>query len=169
MILYEDIYDCPVDMYHKCIETNEFKYLIKEGSYDKKNLPELAKRFELINNQRIDIFGVSPEFEIYFYKQRDVNKLEIKVLQGDRSAITFLNIYKSDLNKIEETLSEGDSRQHHARLHRIIQTHFQGRDSHKLTVFEFYNDINDIILEQKDRGVERTESQLESKYNGKAY
>jgi hypothetical protein len=33
----------------------------------------------------------------------------------------------------------------------MIQTHYPGRDSHKLTIFEFNNDFHDIIKANKDR------------------
>lgn len=153
MIPYNDIYDCPIDPFHSCqVDLKNLRLLIKEGEFKESDTPVLFKKFELINDQKIDIFGVTPEFEIFFYKQRDVLKKEIEVLNGDRAAITFLNSYKSDLERIKETLlGDKDLRKYHARLHRIIQTRFVGRDTHKITVFEFYNDIQDITVEQRER------------------
>ena len=156
---YNDMYDCPVDKYHSCIENDSLKYLIKSGEYSDEQLPKLQKIFEKIQSQKIDEFGVTREFEAYYYKQLDVLKMEIKVLDGDRSAITLLNIYKSDLERIKKTLKGDDEniRKYHARLHRAIQTHYQGRNSHTLTVFEFYNDINDLVEEQKKHPIDLAE------------
>jgi len=150
MISYTDIYDCPVDAFHRCVETGELKYLLKEGTYDKSMDKELWGVFEKINDQKIDQFGTSSEFQTYFFKQRDINKLELKLLKGDIGVQTVLNTYKSDLERIKKTLKEdGDIRKQHARLHRIIQTTYVGRDTHKLTVFEFYNDLEDIRNQQR--------------------
>ena len=154
---YQDIYDCPVDSYHKCLEENKLKYLVKKGSYRDTMVKELSEIFEKISDQKIDIFGVSDKFEMYIHKLRDVNKMRIKVLKGDRSAITFMNTYESDLTRIENSIKGGDSdddqRKYHARLHRLIQTTYQGRNSHELTVFEFYNDINDIKESQEQNRI----------------
>lgn len=153
---YTDMYDCPVDKYHLCLENSDFKFLVKSGEYSASDLPKLKELFDKIEDQKIQEFGVSKEFEIYYFKSLDVLKMELKVLEGDRSAITFLNTYKSDLERIKKTLKgdDGDNiRKYHARLHRSIQTRYPGRNSHQLTVFEFYNDIHDMLDEQKEKEV----------------
>jgi hypothetical protein len=153
VIFYKDIYECPIDNFHWVEERKSFEFLIKEGKYKpNKHDEKLSALYEDMKYQLIDEFGVSPEFELYFYKLRDINKRELEVLKGNRSAITFLNINKNELKMIEERMSSNheEPKKVNARMHRLIQTHYQGRDSHKLTVFEFYNDIHDIQAEAEE-------------------
>jgi hypothetical protein len=170
MIPYRDISECPIDPFHWVEERKTFEYLVKEGKYDpKKHDPILAEAYEEMQYQKIDAFGVSADFELYFYKLREVNKRELEVLQGNKSAETFLNLAKSNLELIERRMkenSEDDPRKTNARLHRLIQSHTPGRNSHNLTVFEFYLDIKDIEELAKERENQRRIEERQRRRHG---
>lgn len=146
---YNDIHDCSIDAYHKCVEEKDLKFLVKKGKFKESYIPQLDVIFQKIDDQKIDEFGVSPEFELYYYKLRDLNKLEIKALEGDESVLTRIDIMQREMKRMREKGEDGNIRKYHSRLHRAIQTHYQGRNSHELTVFEFYNDINDLMEDQE--------------------
>jgi hypothetical protein len=152
MILWEGIYDCIIDNWHKFLETGEFKWLVKEGKF--KENEKFYILVDRIQCQLIDEFGVSVQYELKFYKQKTINKLEIQVLKGHTEHEDKINLLKHELEHLEKKMSKGqdeDLKKYHARQHRMIQTHYPGRDSHKLTIFEFNNDFHDIIKANKDR------------------
>jgi hypothetical protein len=103
----------------------------------------------------IDEFGVGTEIELIFYKQNTINKCELEMLKGGENHETLIGILKSEIELILKRLDEKtvkDIRKHHSRLYRALEEKFH-RDPKKLTVFEFYNDLNDWQKEvnvQKD-------------------
>lgn len=151
--------DMPVKWFHKIIETNNMEYL-----YDTKPKFSHAKRirktssralvkvWENLNAQLIAEFGVTDEFKRIFYKQKDINDLEVKALMGDTSAPFLIEVYKSDLALIKSSLAKVDNyKKYHAQLHRSIQVKWPGRNTHELSVYEFYNDVADLMKESEER------------------
>ncbi len=155
-----NIYNLPVKVFHQVIETNNMGLLLHrkvKGKYAKmiRRIPGLGLLiWEKLTAQLIKEFGVSQEFEAMFYKQRDINNLEIQAMLGDTSAEFLISTYKSDLERIKQRLSRVDDfRKYHAKLHRAITARYT-RDSHSLTVFEFYNDLNDLQKEAEEKEME---------------
>lgn len=162
MNYFDNIYDLPIVRYHKVIEESELKYLLHEVPKDSQNdKEELIQAWEKINEQIIDEFGVSNEFEAIFYKQNTINKLEIEQLLGDNSRATLCEVLKIEVNELKSKVKEvKDVRKYHARLHRILEGHYK-RETHSLSTFEFYNDLHDL---QKEQEREKHKSHLKVKY-----
>jgi hypothetical protein len=147
--MYKDIYDLPVKLFHRIIETGnlELLYITKPDKVD----PDLlAKVWDDINDQLIKEFGVSEEFRMIFYKQQDINTLEIKALEGDESVQFFINVYRQELENYKQGLIPvTDYKKYHAKLHRILTARY--RDTHNLSTFEFYNDLHDYTKEAEEK------------------
>lgn len=161
--MYKDIYDLPVRIYHRIIETSSYELLFI-GKHAKKiykiNPSSAYKLWDRINSQLIDKFGVSEEFKMIFYKQQDINNLEIKVITGDLSAIFFINEYKEEIERIKKRMiTVKDYRKHHAKLYRILNERYQ-RDPHNLSTFEFYNDLNDLQNEMQEKETSKEMSKI---------
>ena len=106
--------------------------------------------------QKIDEFGASAEFELYFYKLKDINKLEMKLMDGDVGVETTLNIMKRELARIKEEFgSNEDIRKYHVRLKRAIQTQYQGRSTTNMTIFEFYTDVFDLMKTHEEKEIKK--------------
>jgi hypothetical protein len=156
--MYKDIYELPVKLYHKIVETGNLEFLFTgrtKWSHAKRIRRVSAIFFwDKIHEQLINEFGVSEDFKNMFYKQQDLNKWEIQALLGDQSAYTFIGACKSDLDRIKGHLNKiTDYRKHHADLYRILHQKY-GRDPHNLTTFEFYNDLATLQREGEDREME---------------
>jgi hypothetical protein len=94
-----------------------------------------------------------------FYKQQDINTLEIKLLEGDTSVEFFLNDYKRQLESLKSGMVKVDDyKKYHAKLHRILTARFN-RDTHNLSTFEFYNDLHDYTKEVEEK-------ELQTAFNG---
>ena len=150
-MIYESIYDLPITNYQKVIEENDFNYLKKN---DDKTDINLLKLWEDINYQLIDEFGVSRDYQLLFSKERELINMEIRLLDGDLSAETHIMILKQAIENIKERnkkkINETSIRQQHARTHRIL-SEWSGRDSRKLTTFEYHNDLKDYEAESRQR------------------
>lgn len=148
---FNSIYDLPVTRYHKVIEESSLKYLLKDT--EDKETEELYKAWEDINVQLIDEFGISNDMEIMFHKQNTINKIKLQMIMGDRSNETLCRILESEVGLIKSRQQDvKDIRKYHARLYRILDERYK-RDSHNLSTFEFYNDLNDLQDEQRRKEV----------------
>ena len=161
--MYKNL-DMPVKVFHKIIETGSLLHLYTgpaKHSHAKRirrsvGIIGCAHVWERISDEFIKEFGVSKEFELLFYKQRDILKLEIDNLLGDQSADFLIRQYKHDYERLKMGISQvSNYRKHHAQLHRMIQVKWPGRQTNNLSVFEFYNDLNDIINEDRQMEVVR--------------
>lgn len=160
--MYKGIYDLPVTVYHQIIETNSLAPLFntKPKHQHAKRIYKCSKGFigqhvwERMNSQIINEFGVSEEARMIFYKQQDINNLEIKALLGDQSAEFFINSYKDEIERIKKNVTTiTDFRKYHARLYRILNAKYQ-RDPHNLSTFEFYNDLHDLQQEIENKEIQ---------------
>lgn len=107
-------------------------------------------------------FGADPLFQSYFYKWKDIVKLKSIILSNylsgkDKEAENAARKLKNashELGKMEKALSKnGDNiKVQNAQTHRII-SQWSGRDSKKLSVFEFYVDVKDYekIVEKENK------------------
>ena len=154
------IYNTPVTIYHNVMERNSFDTLIssKKGHARKIIKENVLYIWDLLSCQMIDEFGVNTDIEQIFWKKNTINRCKIKMLTTDENHETLIQILESEINLIQNRLKENavkDTHKHHARLYRILEERYH-RDSKKLTIFEFYNDLNDLKKEreevnQKDR------------------
>ena len=170
MNCFDNIHELPIIRYHKIIEDSTFKPLLikqRKSRFVRKidkfigNSRILGRIWEDINVDIIDQFGVSHDFEAIFYKQNTINKLEIEILLGDNTKITTCELLKMEIDQLKsKTKQVKDIKKYHARLHRILQSHFS-RDTHNLSTFEFFNDLQDLKNEQEK---ENNKSHLKVKY-----
>lgn len=129
MNCFDNIYDLPITRYHKIIEDSTFKPLLikqRKTRFVKKidkflnHSKSLNLIWERINEDIIDQFGVSNEFEAIFYKQNTINKIEIERLLGDNTRATLCELLKMEVNELKGKNKEvKDVRKYHARLRRI--------------------------------------------------
>jgi hypothetical protein len=142
------IYTVPVTLYHRIIEEDSLLYLLTlvKGKQSKIVVKGCIRElWDTLNSQIIDEFGVSTDIELIYYKQNTINKCELEMLKGGENHETLIEILKSEIHHIVTRLEEKtvkDLRKHHARLYRGLEEKYH-RDPKKLTVFEFYNDLND--------------------------
>jgi hypothetical protein len=151
--MYKDIYELPVKIYHKIVETGnlDFLYINKPTEID---TALLEKTWEEIHEQLINEFGVSEEFKAMFYKQQDINKFELQALMGDQSAYTHISVFQSDLDRIKSRIHKVENyRKHHASLYMAVRSKYQV-DPRSLTTFEFYNALTDMKKESEEREME---------------
>jgi hypothetical protein len=142
------------------MEDNSFVSLInsKQGFTRKIIKGNVLYIWDKLNCQMIDEFGVNTDIEQIFWKKNTINRCKIKMLLTDENHDTLIQILESEIALIQNRLKEGavkDTHKHHARLYRILEERYH-RDPKKLTIFEFYNDLNDLKQEreeikQKDR------------------
>ena len=149
------IYNTPVTIYHGVMEKNSFDLLInsKQGHAKKILKANFLYVWDRLTSQMIDEFGVSNDVKLIYYKQNTINRCEINMLLGGNDESTLIEILKSEINTIRKRLQENsvkDLRKHHSRLYRILEERYH-RDPKKLTVFEFYNDLNDLKEESEER------------------
>lgn len=151
------IYNTPVTLYHNVMESNSFDRLInsKKGHTRKILKGNISYIWDRLTSQMIDEFGVSNEVKLIYYKQNTINRCEINMLLGGQDEATLIEILRSEINLIKSRIQEQsvkDIKKHHSRLYRILEERYK-RDPKKLTVFEFYNDLNDLKDESEERKV----------------
>ena len=157
--MYKNL-DMPVKVFHKIIETGSLLHLYTGPAkhIHAKRIRKISMQmaWDKISDEFIKEFGVSKEFELLFYKQRDILKFEIDSLLGDQSADFLVRQYKHDYERLKMGISHiSNFRKHHAQLHRMIQVKWPGRQTNNLSVFEFYNDLNDMMNEDRQMEVVR--------------
>jgi hypothetical protein len=148
--MYKDIYELPVKIFHRIVESGnlELLYITKPDKADKKLL---EKTWDEINDQLIKEFGVSEELRMIFYKQQDINTLEIKALEGDTSVQFFINVYRQELENLKlSMITVTDYKKYHARLRRIVYQRYQ-RPVDGLSTFDFYTDLQDLSKEAEEK------------------
>jgi hypothetical protein len=144
---WEDIYTCPIINFQKAEETGDSRYLYKEYDEKKENLDE---HFQKLTGEIIDEFGLSEIGQLIFFKNKELTKLRGKWIVTENDALlTNIRIAEIQLNILEKRVKraeqgvETDIKKLHATNHRILSK-WSGRDSRKLTVFEYYNDFRDF-------------------------
>lgn len=145
---YEDIYECPILNFQKVETTGDSRYLYKE--YDSK-AESLDKHFQKLLSQVIDEFGLTETAMLVFHKEKELTKLRGKWIVTENDAlITDIKIAEIQLKRLRkkaESNNENDLKKLHATNHRILSG-WSNRDSRKLSVFEYYNDLKDYNTEQ---------------------
>lgn len=162
-MIYDDIHIIPVKIYHEIRRTGDYKLLQKETLAESitnslknkkvKFLPkaELMRIFLKIQDQEIDLFGVSDEFKDYFYKRNTVYQLELKVLLGNDQEKTFLEIQKVQLEskkRLLENTHKGDIAKSYARSYALVERS-TGRKVDDMTLFEFNTYLCDAMSATK--------------------
>lgn len=150
--IYNTIYDCPVRAYQGVFEFNDPEYLIKDIRW------KFITRRKLLNGvidfligQIIDEFGVSRKYEVQFHKRRDLVRLKLDWLLGNKLADLTIQVIEAQLKTINEKLPTLEElRKQNATMHRVL-TQWSGQDTRKLTVFEYYNLEKDYVKESEQQ------------------
>lgn len=159
-MIYKDIYECPIKIYHRIIESKDVSLL---GDAPEKELWEI---FYSMQDSLVDIFGVSDLMFLIYHKQKTINKLEVKLLEGDAAAETNLTFAKIQMKRLQTRADrerQEDVSKVHVRLRRAVEIEYK-RDIDKLTVHEFYTDLQDI---QEKSGRERMKGAATKKLKAK--
>ena len=163
-MIYNDIHDCPVKIFHRILETGNIQLLVYETLAESIAMamkgegkkPEDEKKlwevFEKLKGQQIDKFGVCEESATLFYKQNTINKLEIKKLEGDLQADTQIKLIEAEIIRLkknaEKEIKEEDLGKHHAKLYALVEDRFKRRID-DLSIMEFYTYLYEIIKQDK--------------------
>lgn len=143
-MLYDSIKICPIVNYQNVLIDNDFSHLVKgevKKSYD------LEGTFKKLNDELVDTFGVGEEYEKVFWLQYGITKLKLQMLiTDDKTLQNEIRNYEHDLANVKIKKQEGDLARIFASNHRELSK-WAGRDTRKLTMFEYYNDLADS---QKD-------------------
>ena len=136
MQFYTTIEDFPAYNWFKCVENKEYQYTlidIKEYNEDLKH--ECENAFNTLYCNFIDTFGISKELGDIIALQNQILVLEIDLACGKKSAKTFLNIKKIEL---EEVLSVEKPK---TNLHKVAIEKYLGfrLNLKEVTALEYYN------------------------------
>lgn len=154
--MFKDVYTLPILTYFKIIETGNLQLLLSAKRIRFEHAKKIRKVsayyfWEKIHDELIKEVGVSKDFEAAFHKQRDIYKLELDALLGDQSAYTFIEVYKSDLERIKGHMPKvSNYKRHHAQMLRAVEIHFH-RNPRILSTFEFFTDYSDMVKESEER------------------
>jgi hypothetical protein len=144
--VYKSIYDCPIRAYQCVFEFDDLTYLVKNRRYSL--LARKRKLIDLIDHfigQIIDEFGVSRKYELRFYKRRDLVRLRLDWILGNKSAGLTMQVIQRELDRMEQKVPTLDElRKQNATMHRIL-TQWSGQDTRTLTIFEYYNLEKDYV------------------------
>ena len=145
---------CPIRAYQCVFEFDDLTFLIKNKRYTflvrKRVLIDLIDFFI---GQIIDEFGVSRKYELRFYKRRDLVRLKLDWILGNKVAGLTMQIYERELERMEKKVSTLDElRKQNASMHRIL-TQWSGQDTHSLTVFEYYNLEKDYVQQSEQQTI----------------
>jgi len=150
--IYNTIYDCPVRAYQGVFEFNDPEYLIKDIRWKfitRKKL--LDGIIEQLIGQIIDEFGVSRKYELQFYKRKDLLRLKLEWLLGNKTADLTIQIIERELERMnKEVPTLYKLRKQNATMHRVL-SQWSGQDTRTLTVFEYYNLEKDYVKESENQ------------------
>lgn len=151
LISYKGIYDCPVKNYVDSLTDNDLSYLTKYKRLAKLFKLDLSNIFDRINDQLIDEFKISNTRELWFYKMKSMLIMACDYhIYGKKSLQTKIQILQKQIEKLEQDQNKDiDIRKLYSTNFRIIQK-WSGRDPKKLTIFEYFNDLNDYNKEIAD-------------------
>jgi hypothetical protein len=122
MTCYNSIDNLPIHYWYKIHDTSNLKYLIKGKNWFKelfysilwlfglKNIIQskvLAKVWKQISNEYVSAFGFSAEFLTILNKQKEIARMRVKLILGDRTQITFLKIAEGELDKLRKSNESG--------------------------------------------------------------
>lgn len=136
MKLYTTIEDLPAYNWFKCVENKEYKYtLVDEKKYKDELKDECEIAFNNLYCEFIDTFGISKELGDILALQNQILVLEIDLSLGKKTAKTFLNIKKLEL---EEKLNVEKPK---TNLHKVAIEKYLGfrLNLKEVTTLEYYN------------------------------
>lgn len=148
---YDGLEDLPVLNWWKLHETEDLKWLVKNG---KKTNLFAVKRFKKIKSDFIDEFGIDKRFSKYLDKIWELELIKIDIaITGDRSQTIFANMLEVE---IEDLLNEKEIKVHnHGVMHVEKFVGFK-LNTKETTVYEFYSYIKEIekqLKHAKENGI----------------
>lgn len=158
MFAYKDIHDCPAGKYLDVIIKDDYSCIAKNRTIVKALSIDLSKQYERLKDQVIDEFGIDRETEDLFFKKRALAELICEFYITDkRQYLGKIDLLKKEIKDIENRLIEEldniNIKKSIARNNRGLHK-WSGRDPRNITVFEYYNDLNDLqdeISKQKKK------------------
>jgi len=136
MNLYTTIDEFPVYNWFKCIENKEYKYtLIDVNKYTDKQKNKCEDAFNTLYCEFIDTFGISRELGDIVAIQKQILVLEIDIALGKKSAKTFLNIKKLELEE-KLNVEKPKTNTHKVAIEKYLGFRLNLKET---TVTEYYN------------------------------
>lgn len=113
--IYRDIDFMPIYSWQKLHETADMRFMLI-GYKQRKKQPGkvmrylLSDSFAAIQNQFVARFGLSSEYADYLNKRREILELRReKIVSGDDSIETIINIAQAELEQMKKSLAQTDS------------------------------------------------------------
>lgn len=133
------IYNCPIDNFQEVSIENDYTKLCEGGT---------KELYEKLLGQLIDEFGLTEINQIVYHKTKQLVKLQAKRgYTEDASLDIKIALVEIELKNLLNKFTKHENiRQQYETTHRIL-TEWSHRDSHKLTVFQYYNDLRDFEKE----------------------
>lgn len=128
-----------MEQWNSLNESGKLIYLVKEGeSIDVR----AVKAFEMLQNDFIDHFGVSKEYQKKLRKKIEIELLELEVLHTkDKSKNVFIRIAKKELEEMENHKVHGND----SKLKMAIEKYLGFRlNLREVSVFDFYSYANEL-------------------------
>lgn len=139
MSFYTKIEDFPAYNWFKCIENKEYKYtLIDVNKYTDKQKNKCEDAFNTLYCEFIDIFGISRELGDIVSIQKQILVLEIDIALGKKSAKTFLNIKKLELDE-KLNIEKPKTGSHKIAIEKYLGFRLNLKE---VSVLEYYNYLN---------------------------
>lgn len=151
IVAYEGIYDCPIKKYVDCVANDDLIYLAKHKIIVRLFKIDLSIVFDRINDQLIDEFNISNTREVIFFKTKSMlNMICDYYIDNKKSLITKIKILQNQIDKLENSnKNDADIKKVYATNFRIIHK-WSGRNPKELTIFEYFNDLDDYKKELAD-------------------
>lgn len=140
---YEGIDFLPVFNWWRVHESNDVTWILKKKKLlSEKNTKKVEKIWREIYAEFIDRFGFSESFAEIIQKKKAIALLQIdKVLTGDKSIQTLINIEQIQLDKMLGDNIKSDFLSIKTSIERSLRFHL---DMQKVSVAEFYSYIQVI-------------------------
>jgi hypothetical protein len=117
---------------------NDLKALHIKGNYNHLHAMEAAK---LIRDQIINTFGVPDQTKRLLKIRIEIEKLYIKLHQGDKVAKTFIAVKEQELEKMLISKNEGNEFTYEEQVAAMIKAGITRSDSQSMSIYEYYTNI----------------------------
>lgn len=153
-LTHSDFKRCNIRRFEKVSENNKYNSLCRVF-----NIWGLGKwAHNRISMDLLDTFGASPEFEKMFFLRKTILKLRVMMQNAYLSKDNFkkyetkINIKEAELNRLIEDLNKRKTDNKKNQSQRRLIAKWSGItyiDLNKLTVFEYFNLMDDYVKEQQ--------------------
>jgi hypothetical protein len=145
--VYTSLDDLSIWHWDKANSTGDLKYIVKKGKPEKETLLDA---WEMLNNEHLDLYGISDNYQKILAKKKELCKHQINFIKtGDRVALNFIKLCKNEIKNLE---SDNDSSPNNINnVIAVLDKEF-GRDidPKKTSVVKFHSYIN-LINKNNER------------------